>query len=152
MGLRGVEVEGEVGLPYNLSAFANYTWQQTSTSADPLSGDIRELPEYPDHKFNLGLKYKANNGAEGKAYIRMVSHRYYPEAQVILNKLTGVGLRPMKGFMTLNLEGRYPVVQKGGMKGYLYGGVENLTGEFYEESAGFPLPTQTIYGGIQLRY
>jgi len=150
--LRGVEVEGEVGLPYNLSAFANYTWQQTSTSADPLSGDIRELPEYPDHKFNLGLKYKANNGAEGKAYIRMVSHRYYPEAQVILNKLTGVGLRPMKGFMTLNLEGRYPVVQKGGMKGYLYGGVENLTGEFYEESAGFPLPTQTIYGGIQLRY
>jgi iron complex outermembrane receptor protein len=150
--IRGVEVEGEVGLPYNLFAFANYTWQQNSTSPDPLSGDIRELSEYPDHKFNLGLKYKAKNGAEGKAYIRMVSHRYYPEAQVILNKLTGVGLRPMKGFLTLNLEGRYPVVQKGGMKGYLYGGIENLTGEFYEEAAGFPLPTQTIYGGIQLRY
>jgi len=150
--LRGVEVEGEVGLPYHLSAFANYSWQQTSTSADPLSGDIRKLPEYPEHKFNLGLKYKDNKGAEGKAYLRMVSHRYYPEAQVILNKLTGAKLRPMKGFLTLNLEGRYPVVQKGGMKGYLYGGIDNLFGEYYEEAAGFPLPTQTVYGGIQLRY
>lgn len=150
--LRGVEVEGEVGLPYNLSAFANYTWQQTSTSPDPLGGDIRDLPEYPEHKFNLGLKYKDNKGTEGMAYVRLVSHRYYPEAQVRRNQLTGVNLRLMKGFFTLNLEGRYPVVQKGGMKGYLYGGVENLTGEFYEEAAGFPLPTQTVYGGVQLRY
>lgn len=37
-----------------------------------------------------------------------------------------------------------------GFTGYLYGGVSSLTGEFYEESAGFPMPIQTIYGGIQV--
>ncbi len=151
--LRGVEVEVQKALPYHLWVFANYTWQQTSTSPDPLGGDIRELTEFPDHKFNIGLKYKARNGAEGKFFVRLVSKRSEPQVQVnFLNQVTGVTLRPMKGFFTVNLEGRYPVAKWKGFTGYLYGGVDNLFGEFYEESAGFPLPTQTIYGGVQLRY
>jgi iron complex outermembrane receptor protein len=151
--LRGVEVEVQKALPYHLWVFANYTWQQTSTSPDPLGGNIRELTEFPDHKFNIGLKYKARNGAEGKFFVRLVSKRSEPQVQVnFLNQVTGVTLRPMKGFFTVNLEGRYPVAKWKGFTGYLYGGVDNLFGEYYEENAGFPLPTQTIYGGVQLRY
>jgi hypothetical protein len=30
--------------------------------------------------------------------------------------------------------------------------VENLFSEFYEEDAGYPMPTATIYGGVQIRY
>lgn len=151
--LRGVEVEVQKALPYHLWVFANYTWQQTSTSPDPLGGNIRELTEFPDHKFNIGLKYKARNGAEGKFFVRLVSKRSEPQVQVnSLNQVTGVTLRPMKGFFTVNLEGRYPVANWKGFTGYLYGGVDNLFGEYYEENAGFPLPTQTIYGGVQLRY
>ncbi len=151
--IRGVEVEAETALPYHLSAFANYTWQQTSTSADPLGGDIRELTELPEHKCNVGLKYRAPNGAEGKFYVRLVSKRAEPQVRVnFLNQVTGVFLRPMKGFFTVNLEARYPVANWKGFTGYLYGGVYNMTGEFYEESAGFPLPTETLYGGVQLRY
>jgi len=149
---RGVEVEGEVGLPYNLAAFANYTWQQTSTSPDLLNGNIRELTELPEHKANLGLKYKAPNGAEGRVYVRLVSKRYEPQVTVTNNQVTAVTLRPMKGFYTINLEGRYPVAEYRGMKGFLYFGVENLTSEFYEEDAGYQMPTATLYGGIQLRY
>jgi iron complex outermembrane receptor protein len=152
--IRGVEVEGEVGLPYNLAAFANYTWQQTSTSPDPLNGNIRELTELPDHKANIGLKYKAPNGAEGRFYVRLVSKRAMPQVTVVndQNQITGFVLRPMKGFATLNLEGRYPVGQYRGMKGFLYFGVENLFSQFYEEDAGYPMPTASIYGGLQLRY
>jgi iron complex outermembrane receptor protein len=151
--IRGVEVEGEMGLPYNLKAFANYTWQQNSTSPDPLGGNIRELTEIPEHMFNIGLKYKSAAGAEAKAYVRMVSKRSYPEVQVNgFNQLTGVTLRPMKGFFTVNFEGRYPVANWQGFTGYLYGGVNNLFGEYYEEVAGYPMPTQTFYGGVQLRY
>jgi len=151
--LRGVEVEAQTALPYHLFAFANYTWQQTSTSPDPLGGDVRELPEFPEHKLNFGLKYQNPKGAQAKVYVRVVSRRAEPKVQVnFLNQVTGVILRPMKGFFTINLEGRYPVVNWMGFTGYLYGGVHNLTGEFYEESAGFPLPTQTFYGGVQLRY
>ncbi|MDD2904043.1 MAG: TonB-dependent receptor [Syntrophales bacterium] len=149
---RGVEVEGQVGLPYNLAAFANYTWQQTSTSPDLLNGNIRELTELPEHKANIGLKYKAPNGAEGRAYVRLVSKRYQPQVTVANNQATSAYLRPLKGFYTLNLEGRYPVGQYRGMKGFLYFGVENLTGEFYEEDAGYQMPTATFYGGVQLRY
>jgi iron complex outermembrane receptor protein len=150
--IRGMEVEGEVGLPYNLAAFANYTWQQTSTSPDPLNGNVRELTELPDHKANIGLKYKARNGAEGRLYMRLVSKRYAPQVTVTNNRVTGLRLRPMKGFYTLNLEGRYPVAEYRGMKGFLYFGVENLTCQYYEEDAGYPMPTATIYGGLQLRY
>jgi len=150
--IRGVEVEGEVGLPYNLAAFANYTFQQTSTSPDPLNGNVRELTELPDHKVNIGLKYKAPNGAEGKVSLRMVSKRAQPQVTVVNNQVTGIYLRPMIGFASINLEGRYPVYQYRGMKGFLYFGVENLLSQFYEEDAGYPMPSATIYGGIQLRY
>lgn len=149
---RGVEVEAQMGLPYNLTAFANYTWQQISTSPDPLNGNIQTLPELPEHKANIGLKYKASNGAEGRFYVRLVSHRYEPRLTVTNNQITATILRPLKGFYTLNLEGRYPVGQYRGMKGFLYFGVENLTSEYYEEDYGYPMPTATFYGGIQMRY
>jgi iron complex outermembrane recepter protein len=150
--LRGVEVEGQIGLPYNLTAFANYTWQQTSTSPDPLGGNVSRLAEYPEHKANIGLKYQNPKGAEAKLYVRMVSQRFEPQVLVnSQNQVIGSFLRRMKGFFTLNLEGRYPVHTWRGFTGYVYGGVSNLTGEFYEESAGYPMPTQTIYGGIQIR-
>ena len=48
--------------------------------------------------------------------------------------------------------GLYPVADWQGVTGYLFGGVSNLTGEFYEESAGVPMPVQTSYGGVQWRY
>jgi len=150
--LRGLEVEGQVGLPYNLTAFANYTWQQTSTSPDPLGGNVDRLAEFPEHKANIGLKYQDAKDAEAKLYVRMVSQRFEPQVLVnAQNQVTGSFLRRMKGFFTLNFEGRYPVAHWKGFTGYLYGGVSNLTGEFYEESAGFPMPIQTFYGGIQLR-
>ncbi|MFZ5451435.1 MAG: TonB-dependent receptor plug domain-containing protein [Thermodesulfobacteriota bacterium] len=149
---RGLEVEGEIGLPYNLAAFANYTWQQTSTSPDPLNGDVRDLPELPEHKANIGLKYKSPNGAEGRVYVRLVSQRATPQVTVTNNQVTGLLLRPMNGFCTVNLEGRYPVANFDMMKGYLYFGVENLFSEQYQEDAGYPMATATLYGGVQLRY
>jgi outer membrane cobalamin receptor len=82
----------------------------------------------------------------------MVSKRYETTVQVTNNVVRGVILRPMKGFFTVNFEGRYPVVNWGGFTGYLWGGVNNLFGEYYEEVAGYPMPTQTFYGGVQLRY
>jgi iron complex outermembrane receptor protein len=150
--LRGLEVETQVGLWRHLIAYANYTWQQNSTSPDPFGGNIRELTEIPDHMFNVGLKYKSAKGAEAKLYVRMVSKRYETTVQVTNNVVRGVILRPMKGFFTVNFEGRYPVVNWGGFTGYLWGGVNNLFGEYYEEVAGYPMPTQTFYGGVQLRY
>ncbi|MFZ5447779.1 MAG: TonB-dependent receptor plug domain-containing protein [Thermodesulfobacteriota bacterium] len=151
---RGVEVETQIGLPYDLTAYANLTWQKTSTSPDPLNGNIRELPELPEWKGHLGLKYTNPNGAEAKAYVRLVSTRAQPTAIVNTrtNTVTGVYLTSMNSFGTVNLEGRYPVGSLYGMKGFLYCGVQNLFSQFYEEDAGYPMPTATFYGGIQLRY
>jgi iron complex outermembrane recepter protein len=149
---RGIEVEGQIGLPYDLKLFANYTWQQTSTTPDPLNGNVNKLTELPENKANIGLKYQAANGAEAKLYVRLVSHRAMPTVTVVNNQVTGLKLRRMNGFTTVNLEGRYPVAKYKGMKGYLYFGVENLFSEQYQEDAGFPMPTATIYGGAQFRY
>jgi iron complex outermembrane receptor protein len=149
----GVEVEGEVALPHNFFAFANYTYQRTNTSPDPLNGNVQRLTELPLNKANIGLKYKHPDGAEARIYVRMVSRRDQPQLTInAQNRITKTVLRPMGGFYTLNVEGRYPVVHVGKMKGYLYAGVENLTSQFYEEDAGYPMPTATFYGGVQIRY
>lgn len=152
---RGVELEAQIGLPYHLTAYANYTWQQISTSPDPLNGDMREIPELPDHKAHIGLKYHVADGLEAKAYVRLVSKRYYPTAIVnaATNRVSGAFLRPMNSFATFNLEGRYPIVKyRDKFRGYLYFGVENLFSQFYEEDAGYPMPTASLYGGVQIRY
>jgi iron complex outermembrane receptor protein len=150
--LRGLEVETQIGLPYHLTAYANYTWQQTSTSPDPLGGNVTELTELPDHKAHIGLKYNNPNGAEGRVYARLVSKRAQPTVTVTSNTVSGFSYQPMNGFCTINLEGRYPVLNYYGFKGFLYFGIENLFSEKYQEDAGYPMPPNTFYGGLQLRY
>jgi iron complex outermembrane receptor protein len=151
----GVEVETQIALPYNLTPYANFTWQKTSTSPDPLNGNIRELPELPEYKGHIGVKYNVPNGLEAKVYVRLVSARAQPTALVYAptNTVTGVYLGKMNGFGTLNLEGKYPIVQCcGGFTGSLYFGVQNLFSQNYEEDFGYPMPTATLYGGFQGRF
>jgi iron complex outermembrane receptor protein len=149
---RGVEVEGTLPLPYNLTAWANYTYQQTAAGGDPLGLTVNRLTELPENKANLGLTYKANNGAEAKVYLRMVSQRSQPVVNVANNVITNVAYNYMKGFITTGAEARYPVANWHGFTGSLFVGVDNLFGVKYQESYGFPMPSETFYGGIQLRY
>ncbi len=149
---RGVEVEGTLPLPYNLTAWANYSYQQTAAGGDPLGLTVNRLTELPEHKANLGLRYRADNGAEAKIYLRLVSQRSQPQVNVARNVITGVNYSFMKEFITTTMEGRYPVANWRGFTGYLYAGVDNLFGVKYMESYGYPMPTQTFFGGIQLRY
>jgi len=149
---RGVEFEGQVPLPYNLTLWANYTYQQTAAGGDPLGLTVKRLSDLPENKANLGLRYRDDNGAEGQIYLRFVSKRSEPRIDVVRNVITNVSFNPLKGFVTTNMEGRYPVARYYGFTGFLYAGVDNLFGVKYQESYGFPMPTQTFYGGIQLRY
>lgn len=149
---RGVEVEGSLPLPYNLTAWVNYSYQQTAAGGDPLGLTVNRLTELPEHKANLGLRYRADNGAEAKIYLRLVSQRSQPQVSVQRNVITGVSYNFMKEFITTTMEARYPVANWRGFTGYLYAGVDNLFGVKYMESYGYPMPTQTWFGGIQLRY
>ncbi len=149
---RGVEVEGTLPLPYNLTFWANYSYQQTAAGGDPLGLTVNRLTELPEHKANIGLRYRADNGAEAKLYLRLVSQRSQPQVTVVRNVITGVEYSHLKEFITTNLEARYPVANWKGCTGYLFAGVDNLFGIKYMESYGYPMPTQTWFGGIQLRY
>ncbi len=149
---RGVEVEGTLPLPYNLTFWANYSYQQTAAGGDPLGLTVNRLTELPEPKANIGLRYRADNGAEAKLYLRLVSQRSQPQVTVVRNVITGVEYSYLKEFITTNLEARYPVANWKGCTGYLFAGVDNLFGIKYMESYGYPMPTQTWFGGIQLRY
>jgi iron complex outermembrane receptor protein len=150
--LRGLEVEGTLPLPYNLTFWANYTYQQTAAGGDPLGLTVKRLTELPENKANIGLTYKGSNGAEANVYLRLISQRYQAEALVARNAITGVSYNYLKGFLTTGLEARYPVANWRGFTGSLYVGVDNLFGVKYQEVYGYPMPTQTFYGGIQVRY
>jgi iron complex outermembrane recepter protein len=85
---RGVEVEVTKPLPYNLEARANYTYQQTAAGGDPLGLTVNRLTELLEDKANLGGRYKRNDGAEGRFYLRIVSHRSEPQVTVRNNTIT----------------------------------------------------------------
>jgi outer membrane receptor protein involved in Fe transport len=48
-----------VPLPYNLTLWANYTYQQTAAGGDPLGLTVKRLSDLPENKANLGLRYRA---------------------------------------------------------------------------------------------
>jgi len=77
----GIEFEVAHHFQRGWSVFANYTFQKSRTEGDPfvllfvnsLDKDFDEVPGLPEHKINLGLKYRAANNASIAVYVQAVS-------------------------------------------------------------------------------
>ncbi len=153
--LSGVEFGSVLNLPYRFSALANYTYQKTKKSGDilDLSNSLsKELTELPRHQANVGLQYKSASDAVLKGVLR-----YVGEKDIITGNLTQAGasqLQHIDGFTTIGFSAEYPIARnkKNEITSRLKIGIENLTGENYEESYGFPMPGRTITVGTDLLF
>jgi iron complex outermembrane receptor protein len=149
----GVEVEGEYRLYENLHIFGNYTYQTTKKDGDILDTNevsSDKLVELPEHKANLGLSYRAKNGA-----ILDLTARYRGDRQDLGTWIRNWGKKDatpvdVDDFVTVDLNFSYPIFNGERASGTIRLGVENLFDEDYEEVYGFPMPGRTITGGINI--
>ena len=148
---RGVEVEGDCNVAEGLSLFGNYTYQTTKKKGDILdksSAVSEKLPELPEHKANMGLRFRARNGATADLTLR-----YVGEKDILTGSLTtesAATLEHMDPFATVDLNAQYPILKKERFQAKLRLGIENLFDEEYKEQSGFPMPGRTVTGGMDI--
>lgn len=137
----GAEVQVSQQLPYGLSAFFNYTYQKSKTEGDPFVANFvnpadrgfDEVPGLPEHMFNLGVQFKAENGAKVAAFVHIVSSQ-----KVIYNDNelwnTDLRVRDQDGYTTLDLEASYPFLDYFTVSAF----ARNILDEDYQERFGYP--------------
>ncbi|MCF8036773.1 MAG: TonB-dependent receptor [Desulfobacteraceae bacterium] len=153
--LYGLEFQVSQELPGGFSAFANYTFQKSKTRGDPFvenflapaDRDFDEIPGLPAHKGNFGLQYTAPGGGKIAVFLQAVSEQDVIYSQNTLNFPADpvLRVREQHGYMTLDLEGRYPIHEN--FKIGIF--ARNLMDEDYDERFGFPAAGRTL--GITLR-
>jgi iron complex outermembrane receptor protein len=147
----GIEFELARMFGRGWSAFLNYTYQKSMTANDPFidlfvnpPGALDEIPGLPEHKFNLGIKYKTRNNASLAFFVQFVSSQ-----DVIYNNNTlwndDLRVRRQDAYVRLDVEGCYPIA--GPVELVLF--IRNLLGEEYQERFGFPAAGRNI--GVSLR-
>ncbi|MGD8561383.1 MAG: TonB-dependent receptor [Desulfarculaceae bacterium] len=146
----GAEFQISQQLPYGFSAFLNYTFQKSKTKGDPfvanfvnpVDRDFDEVPGLPEHIVNLGLQFKAENGAKVAAFVHLVSSQ-----KVIYNGNelwnTDLRVRDQDGYTTVDLEASYPFLEYFTLSAF----ARNILDEDYQERFGYPAAGAT-YGVI----
>jgi iron complex outermembrane receptor protein len=150
--LYGVEVQVSQQFPYGFSAFFNYTFQKSETEGDPFvenfvdptDRDFDEIPALPEHRGNVGVQYKAGNGAKVAVFLQVVSSQ-----EVIYNNNTlwntELRVREQDAYKTVDLEAQYPVTER--FKAGFF--ARNILDEDYQERFGFPAAGRVVGGTLE---
>ncbi|RNA64849.1 TonB-dependent receptor [Prosthecochloris sp. ZM_2] len=135
----GVETFFEWAASEDVFFTANYTWTETE---DP---DGNELVRRPRHKFGLTGSWDVTDKARLAANMQWVGDR---KAYSGAMDKDGNPVEELDSYVLVNLTGSYQVTENI----ELYGRVDNLLDEFYEEAWSYATPGLSAYGGIRLTY
>jgi iron complex outermembrane receptor protein len=146
-------VEFEIAQPFgkSWSAFLNYTFQKSRTKGDslinlflaPADRNFDKIPGLPEHKANVGIRYRARNGASVALFGQLFSGQ-----EIIYNNNTIGGALSVKhqaGYFRLDAEGQYPLFSNLDINVF----VRNILDEHYQERFGFPAAGRNF--GLSLR-
>jgi vitamin B12 transporter len=127
----GFEVVAEVPLGHGLRLLANWT----DNDATDLTGEPRL--RRPKDLANVGLMYQARS----------------QKVQVIANyrlarDAVDVGGAPLEDYDVVDLSASYAVNDRF----EIYGRVENVTNQDYQEVAGYNTAGRSVYGGVRMRF
>jgi len=137
----GLEFQVSQQLPHGFSAFFNYTYQKSKTEGDPFVDNFvdpadrgfDEVPGLPEHMANIGLQFKAPNGAKIAGFVHIVSSQ-----KVIYNNNTlyntDLRVREQDGYTTLDFEASYPFLKYFTVSAF----ARNILDEDYQERFGYP--------------
>jgi vitamin B12 transporter len=136
---QGWEARGDYAILANLSVWAQYTYTLTKVlESDPSSGAVAgsRLPRWPIHQFTSGVRYSPIEPVTLYVDYRHVGARYNDVA-------TTQRLSP---FGVVNAAATYDVSDRV----QVYGRVENLFNQKYEEFLFFGTPIRSVYGGVKI--
>ncbi|MBF0587121.1 TonB-dependent receptor [Prosthecochloris sp. N3] len=137
--IQGVETFIEWAASDEVFLAADYTWTETE---DP---DGNELERRPRHKFGLTGSWDVTDKARLAANMQWVGDR---KASSRSKDKDGNPVGELDSYVLVNLTGSYQVTENI----ELYGRVDNLLDEFYEEAWSYATPGLSAYGGIRLTY
>ena len=143
VSIHGVEFSVKTRPLKNVDVIANYTWMTSEQKSGADVGSV--LVRRPKHKANVNLIYrflqdKANAG---------VNFLYNGNAQDFdFNRSFARRLTTLDSYFLVNLTGSYKFSD--GVK--LFGRIDNLFGQNYEEVFGFGRPGISGFGGIKLTF
>jgi len=129
----GVEAGFTLALLKNLDVKGQYTY----TSTRDLSTNNR-LPRWPVNQASVGVSYQPFQSVHVNMDYRYVGSRYNDPANT----------QKQGSFGVVNLSGTYDVVKYV----QVFGRVDNLFNQQYEEILYFGTPIRSVYGGVKLTY
>jgi vitamin B12 transporter len=123
-----------------LEAWGQYTYTLTrnfDTPASPLGGDKR-LERWPIDQFSLGLAYQPIDPVRMTIDYRFVGARN--------NDLANTPAQKMGSFGVVNVSASYSVTKNV----QIYGRIDNILNQKYEEILYFGTPIRSVYGGVRI--
>ncbi|WP_447980196.1 TonB-dependent receptor plug domain-containing protein [Candidatus Nitrospira bockiana] len=125
----------EAGFQFALTKGLDLRGQYTYTLTRDLSTD-RRLPRWPVHQASLGVSYRPIDPVAINVDYRYVGARFNDTANT----------QKMGSFGVVNLAATYDVSRNW----QVFGRIENLFNQDYEEVLFFGTPIRSIYGGIKV--
>jgi vitamin B12 transporter len=131
----GVELALSVPIARSWNFLGNFTYDRTEDQAG------RPRIRRPKQLGNLGFRFLPE---AGKLKL-MANYRFSRDA---VDEVFGVGRVPLDDYAVLDVSGAYalsPLLE-------IYGRIENLTDQDYEEVIGFNTPGRSAWAGVRLRF
>jgi len=140
--IHGVEVSVTARSMASLDVIANYTWMTTETESGSRVGS--ELVRRPKHKANMNVLYRflQNKATAGLELL----YNGHTQDLDFSNSFGTTSLTTLDSYFLINLNGAYKINKN--IK--LFGRIDNLFNENYEEVFGFSRPGLSGFGGIKL--
>jgi vitamin B12 transporter len=135
----GIESFAEWNPSKSLFLTAQYTWTHTE---DP---DGNPLVRRPEHKVSLSQTWKANEKLRLGTSLLWVGERR--EITYAMDK-DGNPAGNLESYFLVNLSGSYKI----SANIELYGRIDNLFDEYYEEAWSYAAPGRSAYAGIKVTY
>lgn len=140
LSFKGIETDLRVYPVNDLMLRLAVTWLDTEDDSDDSARD--ELQYRPEWTVNTEAKYRFAFGLTAYGSIQYVADQYFynddGSEKKKLNDITVVNMKISQAVANTGLE--------------IYGGVDNLFDEDYEESYGLPQPGRMFYAGIEYQF
>lgn len=133
---QGCELYAVVNLPYDISVSGNYTYTDTKDKVKK-----EELLRRPNHQWSIILNWTIMK----KADLNIVYNYVGKRNDISFDSFFNSTIYRMDSYSTVDLKLSYwvhPNIQ-------VYGRIENMINEDYQQVNGYAMPGIAFYGGVQ---
>jgi iron complex outermembrane receptor protein len=143
----GTELSLEGRIWRDFHGYANWTWQQTDLKGAILADRSLSGLGLPKHKINLGVSYRPKKDFVASFEVKYADERQQAQGPLVFGKAsaTDMDVAELDSYWLAGAVVQYPISEHW----LVYGGIENLFDEDYQETSGFPMPDRSYFAGVQ---